>query len=263
MTANDVWYHTALHLLNTGKEFNPKDLETREHVNFQTAVPMSHPFVTYKERKLGYKFMAAEAATILIGGNTVASLKPFSKEIASFSDDGYFFSGAYGPRVVDQLTYIVDCLVEDEFSRQAVMTLWRKNPRPSKDIPCTVALQFLIRDGKLHCIATMRSSDIWLGWPYDVFNFTMISHYLSLLWEHRKGYRLMLGILYINAGSQHLYWDDFDKVKKLHAGDYDDKIVLVTESHNPFISFNSPHNLVEWLIERAENGDLLDKCRQD
>ena len=84
MTANDVWYLTALHLLNTGKEFNPKDLDTREHVNFQTAVPMSHPFVTYKERKLGYKFMAAEAATILIGGNTVASLKPFSRKSLVF-----------------------------------------------------------------------------------------------------------------------------------------------------------------------------------
>ena len=57
----------------------------------------------------------------------------------------------------------------------------------------------------------MRSSDAWLGWPYDAFNFTCISIYtlLQLMHQHRKTYKL--GNLSINAGSQHLYERNWKK----------------------------------------------------
>jgi thymidylate synthase len=152
-----------------------RGLQTMEILSHQTEVDMSYPIVTLKARKLGYKFMCAEAWWILTGQNTVETIKPYSKEIERFSDDGVYYNGAYGPRIVDQLTYAVDCLAKDPSSRQAIIEIWRPNPRDSKDVPCTIAVQFLIRDNHLYCIDTMRSSDLWLGWPYDIFNFTMLS----------------------------------------------------------------------------------------
>ena len=56
-----------------------------------------------------------------------------------------------------------------------IINIWRENPRSSKDIPCTLSLQFFLREASdqlwLHTIATMRSNDAWLGVPYDTFNF--------------------------------------------------------------------------------------------
>jgi thymidylate synthase len=52
----------------------------------------------------------------------------------------------------------------------------------------------------------MRSSDVWLGWPYDVFNFSMVGASVVLaLRLHPKFEGLQLGELYLTAGSQHLY----------------------------------------------------------
>lgn len=178
------------------------------------------------ERKLGYRFMLAEAWWILTGQNKLTSIDKYSKHIKEFSDDGTFFMGAYGPKVVDQLPYVLDCLVSDPSTRQAVISIWRERPRPSKDIPCTLSLQFLIRDSRLNCIATMRSSDIWLGWPYDVFNFSMISKYICEL-LHQKGFPVYLGDLYFTAGSQHLYEQNFEAANKIveFYTKYEDKMV--------------------------------------
>jgi hypothetical protein len=53
----------------------------------------------------------------------------------------------------------------------------------------------------------MRSSDIWLGWPYDVFNFSMLSAAILLTLKSVDDNFLCgnLGYLTLNAGSQHLY----------------------------------------------------------
>jgi hypothetical protein len=49
--------------------------------------------------------------------------------------------------------------------------LWAARAK-SKDIPCTLDWQFLVRDNRLHMGVAMRSNDAWLGFPYDVFAFT-------------------------------------------------------------------------------------------
>lgn len=42
-----------------------------------------------------------------------------------------------------------------------------------------VSMQFLIREGKLNLIVCMRSNDIYLGFPYDIFNFSMFQEYIA------------------------------------------------------------------------------------
>jgi thymidylate synthase len=178
---------------------------------------MNNPVVCVKERKLGYHFMAAEAAWIMSGDNRVKTIAPFSRSISSFSDDGERFFGAYGPRVVDQIGYIVKSLVNDRDSRQAVLTIWRQNPPVSKDIPCTISAQWMIRNNKLHCFMNMRSSDAWLGVPYDWFNFSCLS--LGIMKEInaqiKKECIITLGNLYFYAASQHLYEEQYERVREL------------------------------------------------
>ena len=252
-SANDEWFRTLGLILKNKKIVSPRDISTMEILNHRVCVDMTNPIVTYIVRDIGYKFMAAEAAFILTGRNTVGMISKYSDIISQFSDDGYFFNGAYGPMLIDQFTYIVDELINDHNTRQAVATIWRRNPRPSKDIPCTISVQFMVRDNKLHCFDNMRSSDVWLGWPYDIFNFSMCSAFISLLYKLRTGHALPLGNIYLTASSQHLYDYNYDKAIE----------VLQNPKTLPYPSFdisqfNDPKELTQWLINRANKGDLIE-----
>jgi thymidylate synthase len=157
--------------------------------------------------------MAAEAWWLLSGRNDVGSISPYSKQISQFSDDGETFFGSYGPPFVEQLTYVVDALGQDPDTRQATMTFWRPSPPRTKDVPCTVTIDFKIRDGRLNTHVFMRSSDNWLGVPYDAFNFTMMTcRVLELLNSQLPDYDIFLGNLHLTAASAHLYARDFQKV---------------------------------------------------
>jgi len=171
------------------------------------------------ERKLNYNFMTGEAWWILDGRNDVRSLAKYMGKIERYSDDGVRFFGAYGPKIVDQLSYCIKTLIQDHDTRQSCLTIWRQNPAFSKDIPCTVSLQFFLRENRLYTVANMRSQDIWLGLPYDAFNFSAISFFvcLSLRNNHRLP-TLKLGELYINAASRHLYETDEEDALKITKG---------------------------------------------
>ena len=213
--ANEVYRNLLDEVEDRGFGADPRGMFTKEIIGHTTRCDMSSPIVTIPERELGYKFMFAEAHWILSGDNRVSTIKPYSNVIKRFSDDGVFYFGAYGPKVVDQLPYICKALNDDIDTRQACINIWREKPPVSKDVPCTLSLQFLVRRGTLYVIANMRSNDVWLGWPYDNFNFSMIGLSVCLLMKEIHGKDLKLGMLTNNAGSRHLYKENFEKAFKV------------------------------------------------
>ena len=250
---NQVWLHLLATLLATGKPHAPRNEQTLELLGYQTIIPMESPVVTVTARKLGRKFLAAEAAWILSGDNRVSSIAPFSKEIVKFSDDGLTFNGAYGPRFVDQVGYVVRSLARDPETRQAVLTTWRERPSASVDVPCTVALQFILRDGRLHCMVTMRSSDCWLGIVYDWHAFSMMASYVLLSLRCQGGVApfwkdVTLGDLYLTAGSQHLYLRNRELAEACLKTPTD---LGKPYPPYPLDSFNGPDDLIASLWERA------------
>lgn len=209
--------------------------------------------------------MCAEAAWILSGDNRVDTIAPFSRMISKFSDDGLTFSGAYGPPIIDQLPYIINSILVDQFTRQAVLTIWRQKPGVSKDIPCTISAQWVLRKNEqgagrlLHCFVNMRSSDVWLGVPYDWFNFTMISGFilLGLKWRSQSGLfdDAMLGNLYFTAGSQHLYEQHWEQGKNCV---FKGEPLFSYEPFNTFGYYDAPYKLVDhlWAVARGKK-DLV------
>lgn len=254
-TTNKQWLNLLNSLLDA-PVVAPRGKSTRELLGWKTLVPMDNPVITINERKLGYRFMAAEAAWILSGDTRVSTIEPYSKVIRNFSDDGYQFFGAYGPKIRMQLPYIVQSLVKDEYSRQTVLTIWRESPMASRDIPCTISLQWMIRDGFLECFANMRSSDAWLGVPYDWFNFSMVSAYLLLILRraHVNFHNLALGNLHFYAGSQHLYETEWAGAQAICEG--------FTSSFNvqDFMpkDFVGPDHLIDHLWDVAERNAPLE-----
>lgn len=212
---NTVWVRALEDVLKNGSIVSPRGQKTKEIMQRSIEVDMRHCVLTVPERKLSYQFMAAEAYWILSGDDKVSGIAPWNKHISQFSDNGVSFFGAYGPKIIKQIPYVVKKLCEDPDTRQAGLTIWRECPPKTKDVPCTIALFFNIRNGELNCNAFMRSSDLWLGLPYDVFNFSMLSYLIcaelnAASLEDTFHPLVTPGALYLTAASSHLYEKNFE-----------------------------------------------------
>jgi len=216
-STNYEWTRLLRKVMSEGQETSPRGQKTKELLGFQTRVNMRAPIVNVPGRIEGkyFAFMFAEAYWILTGDDRVETIAPYSAAISKFSDDGDHFFGAYGPKIYAQLPYVLDKLSQDSDTRQAVINIWRENPPATKDVPCTLSVEFLIREGRLHVIDTMRSSDCWLGWPFDVFNFSMLAQFVCLKLHEYTGRYVRPGTLFLNAGSQHIYERNFAKIEKI------------------------------------------------
>ena len=219
-TLDSAWRYTLLKLLKiqagspNHATTRPRGMDTWEMRHHTIFFDPRWCVLTNPARKLNYRFMAAEAHWILSGSDAVADIEPYCKNISKFSDDGQTFFGAYGPKVAEQLPYVIDKLHQDRHTRQAAMTIWRERPPETLDVPCTLALVFQLRKGELLTHVFMRSSDVWLGLPYDAFNFTMIAHAVcSNLNALDNTARFVLGDVAITSASSHLYERDLDKAK--------------------------------------------------
>jgi thymidylate synthase len=201
---HQAWAMLAHTLVRDGKPVSPRGKETREILGVQLRFDGRQNVIVNPARDLNYRFMVAEWLWIANGRNDVGSITRFNKQLAQFSDDGVRFAGAYGPMIREQMPYVVKNLKSDDTSRQALLTIWRPSPPHSKDIPCTVALQFLLRKERLNVVATMRSSDVWLGVPYDAFNFSQIGNALA------GALGVDMGEVVMNLGSSHVYAPNYD-----------------------------------------------------
>ena len=215
------WLALMGSILTNGDEVSPRGKVTMELPQQTIVVPMSQPVLAVPKRQINYRFMAAEAYWILTGDDRVETIAPWNKHISNFSDDGVKFFGAYGPKVMDQLPYVVDTLRKDLTSRQAGLTIWREKPQATKDVPCTVAIFFGVRNGGVNVHVFMRSNDVWLGTPYDVFNFSMLGHLVCGLLNRRLGESLIPDYLHLTAASSHLYETNWESAREcLDKGEY-------------------------------------------
>lgn len=177
-------------------------------------------------RGISPSYLFGELLWYFTGRNDVEFISKFSSFWKKISDDGKTCNSAYGYLMkyafgFDQIEKVIELLKKDPNSRRAKINL--NTPREevieTKDEPCTMFLQFLIRDEKLHCTAVMRSNDIWLGFPYDVAFFTELQKYIAD----------QLGVGYGEythfVVSMHLYDRDYDKVKRV-VEDFESKPVV-------------------------------------
>ena len=110
---------------------------------------------------------------------------------------------------VNQFAKARELLHTNPASRRAVIQLFDHNDlvEQQSDVPCTCNLQFMVRHGKLHLIVFMRSNDVYLGLPHDIFCFTMLQEIMA------RDLGLELGTYKHMVGSLHIYVDDKQKVQ--------------------------------------------------
>lgn len=173
-------------------------------------------------RKFSMSYMVAELVWYLAANNSTKWISNHSKFWKDISDDGTTANSAYGARLFKenlniaqgryrQIDYIIEELKKDPDSRRAVMHL--RVPSDSidakLDVPCTLALQFFIREGKLHQVVTMRSSDLIFGIAYDIPAFTMFQEMIA----NELG--VELGSYSHSSNSLHIYERHFEMVEEI------------------------------------------------
>jgi len=135
-------------------------------------------------REISRNVAAAEAIQLIGGFAQPDLLTKASPNFNRYARPDGTFHGAYGARINYQVGCAVTKLIKDPATRQAVITLWdpwRDNLPGELDYPCTVMIQFEADfDRPMSTVpvlvmnVVMRSSDAWLGLPYDMFQFAQL-----------------------------------------------------------------------------------------
>lgn len=184
MIANnmDLIYHDICKkLVTSGNEVRG----TKELNNFSfTLTDLDNNVINIRD--ISKSYICGELLWYALGRKDVGFINKFAGLWGRISDDGETSYSAYGDIVFNrhgfnQVDKIIQLLCDDPDSRRAVINfnVPNENVIKTKDEICTIALQFLIRDGKLHCYGIMRSNDVWYGLPYDVIFFTELTKYIA------------------------------------------------------------------------------------
>jgi len=187
------------------------------------------PFVPQRDFSVAY--YVAESLWYLSGSDSTSWISNYSSFWKNISDDGATANSAYGSRIFaphsriaasvdpswNQWKYVIDELSSDPDSRRAVVHI--RSPQDSilakKDVPCTLSLQFFLRNDKVHMVTSMRSSDLILGIAYDVPAFTLFQELLASELSIVLNKKIGLGDYTHISNSLHIYEKHFDMVKKI------------------------------------------------
>lgn len=196
-------------LLNTGSNVG----DTKEINN--CCLVVDHPSIEHYSlpfRNVSEKYLLAELKWYWSGDNSCKTIGQFAKLWLAITDDGETSNSAYGYILqkkygFNQIEQIIELLKKDPTSRRAVLNISDPsiNRITTKDMQCTVAIQFLIRNGKLEETVYMRSNDVYFGLPYDYVYFVSIAKYIA----SKLG--VEIGTYTHHATSMHMYNRDIEK----------------------------------------------------
>lgn len=112
-------------------------------------------------------------------------------------------------RGVDQIARLIDGLKNDPNGRRHILTAWNVDELDQMALPpCHVLAQFYISNGKLSCHMYQRSCDVYLGIPFNIASYALLTHMIARVCE------LEAGELIISTGDTHVYLNHIEQVKE-------------------------------------------------
>lgn len=210
-------------VVSNGRRRSPRDHATRDigHTiiqldNVYNALPIG------VGRRVNPAIGAIEALQLIAGVARHDLVLRIAPRFEAYMDDldgvvgARYFHGAYGARVGLQVLCAVSKLQRDPNTRQAVVTLWdpyQDNLADKHDYPCTIGFTFSTGDdGRLDMDTVMRSNDVWLGLPYDMFQFTQLQLTVA------NALRREPGVYRHTALSLHAYEHDLAAISEFLTG---------------------------------------------
>jgi len=111
-------------------------------------------------------------------------------------------------RVIDQMRNVIEAIKTNPYSRRHIVTAW--NPAEVDDMalpPCHCLFQFHVANGKLSCQLYQRSADVFLGVPFNIASYALLTHMVA------DACGLEAGDFVHSFGDVHIYANHFEQVK--------------------------------------------------
>jgi thymidylate synthase len=112
-------------------------------------------------------------------------------------------------REIDQIRWVVDEIRRNPDSRRLVVSAWNVADLPDMALmPCHVMFQFYVADGRLSCQLYQRSGDIFLGVPFNIASYALLTHMVA------RATGLGVGDFVHTLGDAHLYSNHYDQARE-------------------------------------------------
>jgi thymidylate synthase len=109
---------------------------------------------------------------------------------------------------IDQIAQVVEEIRKNPNSRRLVVTAWNPADIPEMALPpCHCLFQFYVQDGRLSCQLYQRSGDVFLGVPFNIASYALLTHMIA----HVTG--LQVGDFIHTLGDAHIYLNHLDQVR--------------------------------------------------
>ena len=187
-----------------GKWSSPRNNACLELENFTYICSPGVRFNSFEGRNFNLKYLKREMAWYILANPYDLSIAEHAAQWGKIvlngklnSNYGSYWFGPYGVKLV------CDILSRDRMSRRAVIPMYGADTDhmdpAAQDVPCTLAIEFRIREGQLNMRAIMRSQDILWGMANDLPTFSFLHEIVAALLN------VPLGTLTVSVGSFHVY----------------------------------------------------------
>jgi len=192
---------------------------TRSVFGRQLRFDLSEGFPLVTTKKCHVRSIIFELLWFLRGDTNIAYLKENGVSIwDEWADEDGDLGPVYGKqwrswaapdgRIIDQMTQLVDGIRNNPDSRRHMLSAW--NPADIEDMalpPCHCLFQFYVADGKLSCQLYQRSADIFLGVPFNIASYALLTMMIA------QGTGLKPGDFVHTFGDAHLYLNHLEQAE--------------------------------------------------
>lgn len=208
------------HILDTGVDRTDRTgTGTRSVFGYQMRFDLSAGFPLLTTKKLHIKSVIYELLWFLRGETNVRWLQERGVKIwDEWADENGDLGPVYGSQwrswpdgrggTIDQIANVVSSIRTKPDSRRHIVTAW--NPAEVDDMalpPCHCLFQFYVAEGKLSCQLYQRSADVFLGVPFNIGSYALLTHMMAQVTG------LEVGEFIHSFGDVHLYKNHFEQAE--------------------------------------------------
>ena len=192
---------------------------TRGVFGHQMRFDLAAGFPMLTTKKLHLKSIIHELIWFLRGDTNIKYLKDNGVRIwDEWADENGELGPVYGKQwrrwqgpngqVIDQISQVIEAIQTNPYSRRHIVSAW--NPADVEDMalpPCHCLFQFFVADGRLSCQLYQRSADIFLGVPFNIASYALLTHMVAQVTGLRPGEFVH------TFGDAHIYKNHFEQVR--------------------------------------------------
>jgi thymidylate synthase len=193
---------------------------TRSVFGHQMRFDLSAGFPVLTTKKLHLKSIIHELLWFLAGDTNIAYLQQNGVRIWNeWADENGDLGPVYGHQwrswpdrdggTIDQIKNLLDDIRSRPDSRRLIVTAWNPADVPKMALPpCHCLFQFYVADGKLSCQLYQRSADIFLGVPFNIASYALLTMMVAQVTGLKPGEFIH------SFGDAHLYKNHFDQARE-------------------------------------------------